>query len=88
LKSKCIAQDCSATDPKINIMNISEFPEEIQIKLKNRHLENQSFSQCNYCGTIWADFIDKKLSEKGVVKNSTLIIGTKELESDKMIWDI
>jgi hypothetical protein len=83
MKSGCIADNCSATNPRIDPVSISIFPPEKQTILKARGFENASFYQCQYCGTVWGKSINEAAMAKGIIKEDTLEIGKRR----SVTWD-
>jgi len=80
--SECAADNCSAASPRVNNINLSLLPEEIQSKIKEKQIEGK-LRKCLYCGTIWAEDFDTKSMKTVKIK-----IGTRKLGSDEMIWFI
>lgn len=77
MKSRCIADDCSTPNPRIESISFSIFPPEKQAIIKTRGFGNASFYQCQYCGTVWAESIDEAAMAKGIVRDVTLKIGKR-----------
>lgn len=80
--SECAADDCSAASPSVYDINLSSLLKEIQDKIKEKQVEGR-LRRCSYCGTIWAEDFDMR-----AMKTIKQKIGTRQLESDEMIWFI